>query len=122
LSKSFRYLLIGFSALKLGALAVCFKAPRYCRYVRFGSRSVLRRHHQEGLFLGEELTKLGQKQTSALDVGCWGMSGRPSGMVGTSLVSQHHSFRIDDVCVLFRGAKIPHCKAISPLGLLRERY
>ncbi len=30
---------------------------------RFGSQPVLRRHHQEGLFLGVEPTKLGKKQT-----------------------------------------------------------
>ena len=34
---------------------------------RCGSRTVLRRHHQEGLFLGVEPTKSGRKRKSPLE-------------------------------------------------------
>ncbi len=35
------------------------------RYVAFGSRTVLRRHHQEGPFLGVKPTKSGRKRKSS---------------------------------------------------------
>ncbi len=49
---------------------------------RVGSRTVLRRHHQEGLFLGVEPTKSGRKRKSPLEcllsrvVGWWRGGGR----------------------------------------------
>jgi hypothetical protein len=36
-------------------------------YAIVRSRAILRRHHQEGLFLGVEPTKSGRKRTSALE-------------------------------------------------------
>ncbi len=63
------------------------------RYVAFGSRTVLRRHHQEGPFLGVKPTKSGRKRKSSPECRLSGEERTSIGTSGTSLVSQKRSCR-----------------------------
>ena len=60
---------------------------------RCGSRSDLRRHHLEGLFLGVKQTQSVRKRTWGLNVGCQRQSRRAADMAQMSLPSQEQKSR-----------------------------